>query len=109
MDALFAERDQWDWVEFLCESGLPVAPVQDYGQVVSDPQVLANNYIVPFRHPDGRRNADRWAGGTAFASPGQVRHGAPEFGEHTEEVLLAAGYSWEELAALRDAGAIGGR
>ncbi|HXU24028.1 MAG TPA: CoA transferase [Tepidiformaceae bacterium] len=109
LDALFAQRDQWDWVEFLCESGLPVAPVQDYGQVVTDPQVLANSYIVPFRHPDGRETQIVGPAVQLSRSPGQVRHGAPEFGEHTEEVLLAAGYSWEELAAMRDAGAIGGR
>jgi crotonobetainyl-CoA:carnitine CoA-transferase CaiB-like acyl-CoA transferase len=27
-------------------------------------------------------------------------------GQHTEEVLLATGYSWEDLAALKEAGAI---
>jgi crotonobetainyl-CoA:carnitine CoA-transferase CaiB-like acyl-CoA transferase len=27
-------------------------------------------------------------------------------GQHTEEVLLELGYSWEDLAALKDAGAI---
>jgi len=109
LDALFAERDQWDWVEFLCESGLPVAPVQDYGQVVTDPQVIANNYIVPFRHRDGRETQMVGPAVQLSRSPGQIRHGAPEFGEHTEEVLLGAGYTWEELAAMRDAGAIGGR
>jgi hypothetical protein len=32
---------------------------------------------------------------------------APEFGQHTEEVLLEAGLSWEEIEALRGQGAIG--
>ena len=34
---------------------------------------------------------------------------APELGEHTEEVLAAAGYSAEEIASLGDAGSIAGR
>jgi len=30
----------------------------------------------------------------------------PEPGQHTEEVLLEAGYSWEEIASLRENQAI---
>jgi crotonobetainyl-CoA:carnitine CoA-transferase CaiB-like acyl-CoA transferase len=36
---------------------------------------------------------------------GEVTHDAnppPEHGQHTEEVLLEAGYSWEEIAELRE-------
>ena len=32
---------------------------------------------------------------------------APEFGQHTEEMLLELGYDWEQIAALRDQGALG--
>ena len=31
---------------------------------------------------------------------------APELGEHTEEVLLELGHSWDDIADLRDAAAI---
>jgi crotonobetainyl-CoA:carnitine CoA-transferase CaiB-like acyl-CoA transferase len=31
---------------------------------------------------------------------------APELGQHTEEVLLDAGIGWDDIAKLRDAGAI---
>ena len=30
----------------------------------------------------------------------------PELGQHTEEVLLEAGYSWEEIATLAAEGVI---
>jgi formyl-CoA transferase len=43
------------------------------------------------------------------ATPGRIRAPAPEFGQHTEEVLLEAGFSWEEIGALREAGVIGHR
>ena len=36
------------------------------------------------------------------ATPGEIRTAAPEFGQHTEEVLLEAGYSWEEIEGLRE-------
>jgi crotonobetainyl-CoA:carnitine CoA-transferase CaiB-like acyl-CoA transferase len=31
---------------------------------------------------------------------------APEFGQHTEDVLLELGHSWEDIAELKEAGAI---
>jgi crotonobetainyl-CoA:carnitine CoA-transferase CaiB-like acyl-CoA transferase len=41
------------------------------------------------------------------ATPVGIRQLAPEFGQHTEEVLLDAGYSWEEIESLRTEGVIG--
>jgi len=36
------------------------------------------------------------------STPAQTKTAAPEVGQHTEEVLLAAGYSWEEMAKLKE-------
>ena len=36
----------------------------------------------------------------------EMRSMAPELGQHTEEVLLEAGYSWEEIGQLRERAAI---
>ena len=33
----------------------------------------------------------------------EVPERAPEYGEHTEEVLLDLGLDWDELAKLKDA------
>ena len=36
------------------------------------------------------------------ATPGKVRMPAPEFSQHTEEVLIeVAAYNWEEIAQLK--------
>jgi formyl-CoA transferase len=40
-------------------------------------------------------------------TPARIRGLAPELGQHTEEVLIEAGYTWEEIDALRSEGAIG--
>jgi crotonobetainyl-CoA:carnitine CoA-transferase CaiB-like acyl-CoA transferase len=40
------------------------------------------------------------------ATPPRIRGGGPELGMHTEEILLEAGYTWPEIEALREAGAI---
>jgi CoA:oxalate CoA-transferase len=109
LDELFAEREQWEWVNDLCRKGLPVAPVQDYGQVVDDPQVVANGYVIPFQHPSGEELRIVGPAVQLEASPGSIRRPAPEFDEHTEEVLLEAGFGWDEISRLRDIGAIGSR
>jgi formyl-CoA transferase len=40
------------------------------------------------------------------ATPAAAAPGAPELGQHTEELLLDLGYTWEQITALRDAKAI---
>ena len=32
----------------------------------------------------------------------EIKRVAPQFGEHTEEVLLERGFSWEEIQKLRE-------
>ena len=39
-------------------------------------------------------------------TPASVRREAPEFGQHTEEILLELGYSWEDIARLKEEKAI---
>jgi crotonobetainyl-CoA:carnitine CoA-transferase CaiB-like acyl-CoA transferase len=41
-------------------------------------------------------------------TPGDPTRAAPAFGEHTDEVLSEAGYSAEEIAAMKESGAAAG-
>ena len=40
------------------------------------------------------------------ATPAEVRADLPELGQHTEEVLLELGYTWDDIGELSAAGAI---
>ena len=79
------------------------AKVMELAEVVEDPQVLANEYVVENDHPvfgDVKLvGHPLWFSDT----PCNIKSKAPEFGEHTEEVLLSiCGYSWEEISSLKD-------
>ena len=39
-------------------------------------------------------------------TPMKIWRTPPRLGEHTEEILLELGYSWEEIGALREAEAV---
>ena len=39
-------------------------------------------------------------------TPCAIQREAPELGQHTEEVLLELGYSWEDIAQMREQNAI---
>jgi formyl-CoA transferase len=47
--------------------------------------------------------------GAPISLNGDVRQTAPpapELGQHTEEVMLEAGYSWGDIVRVRDSGAV---
>jgi len=86
---------------------MPVARVQNYSDVSSDPQVLANDYVVEVDHPTAGRVRVVGLPVKLSKTPGRIRSTAPELGQHTEDILLdVGGYSWEEISALRDDGVI---
>ncbi|MDB6002902.1 MAG: putative fatty acid-CoA racemase [Rhizobacter sp.] len=74
-------------------------------EVHSDPQVQANGYLP--KVTDGNGNTFALAANPVqFNETPPALRPAPNHGEHTEEVLLELGYDWEQIIALKDAGAI---
>ena len=108
-DEAFAARPAAEWVGALNARGVFCTLVQDYEEIARDPQVLANEYIVDVPRADGPPVRMVSTPVQFSKTPAQIRSMAPELGRHTEEVLLEAGYTWEEIEALRADGAIGVR
>jgi crotonobetainyl-CoA:carnitine CoA-transferase CaiB-like acyl-CoA transferase len=109
LDELFAIKPAEEWVDLFRARDLLAELVQDYRDLATDPQVLENEMIVTFDHPAHGPLRMVNVAANLRRTPGGIRRPAPEFGQHTEEVLLEHGFSWEELEELRQEGAIGPR
>lgn len=106
LDREFAARTRDEWGEIFDRTGVWWAPVQHVHEVPDDPQAIAAGCFVetPVAEGGTARMAatpvdfgrDAWAPASA----------CPEFGQHTEEVLLDLGYDWERIIELKDRGAI---
>ena len=98
-------RDQW--FEILSKTDVCVAPVYSLDEALADPHNRARGMVVEVEHP--RLGAVKHVGiGPKFSeTPGLVRSTAPRSGQHTDEVLASLGYTRDQVAALRESGAVG--
>ena len=107
LDEAFAQRPAEEWVRILNERGIFSTRVQDYEELSRDPQALANGYIVEVERPDGPPLRMVATPVQLSKTPARIRCMAPQLGQHTEEVLIESGYTWDEVDTLRSEGAIG--
>jgi crotonobetainyl-CoA:carnitine CoA-transferase CaiB-like acyl-CoA transferase len=104
LDEVFAQRPRAEWLKILAEGGdFIVTVVNALDDLPDDPQAQANGYVTTFDHPSFGPTQVVGVPVRLSETPGSVRLPAPEFGQHTEEVLQEVlGCSWEEIGKLRD-------
>jgi crotonobetainyl-CoA:carnitine CoA-transferase CaiB-like acyl-CoA transferase len=94
------------WAERFEAQGLIWAPVALPTEAIADPQARLNRHFATIEHPTLGRFETVDIPIRFSRSHVTARGPAPEVGQHTEEVLLELGYSWEDISALRAAGAL---
>jgi len=106
MKEAFQSRTLEEWRRRLSEAAIPHAPQQKLSEVINDPQARANDYFVPFDHPTYGRIEVIANPVNLSETPASIRMPAPEFSQHTEEILLELGYTWEDIAQFKEQGII---
>lgn len=103
LDATFATKPLAEWAARLDDHEVWWAPVQSPVDLLHDPQADHAGVFVDVDGSDGRVVAGPVDfDGCAVPPCASV----PEFGQHTEEILLELGYDWSAITGLAAHGAI---
>ena len=103
---VFGTRTRDEWVALLAPADTCVAPVYTVPELVEDEHLAARGTIVEAKHPSAgafRQLGPLLAGTDATRTTYELREATET---DTDDLLLAAGLTAGELAALHDAGAI---
>jgi len=101
LEDVFRTRTLAQWKAAFKKTSLIWSPIQRPDEAVRDPQARANGIFVPFQHPGLGRMRVVANPVRLSRTPASVRTPAPEFNQHTEEILLELGYDWESIARLK--------
>ncbi len=102
---VFRTRTYEEWRERLQTLEGVWAPLQTALEVHDDPQVVANGYLEPITSSTGTEFVLPANPVQFDETPPSVR-GAPEHGEHTDEVLLELGLTYDEIIEHKVTGAV---
>ena len=105
---IFKGRTRAQWEQFAAAHDCCLEPVLELDEALSSQLVRAREMVVEISQP-GAERAVRQLGLPVKLSrtPGEhARLPGPKLGEHTEQVLAAAGYSEAQIAELLDSGAV---
>jgi CoA:oxalate CoA-transferase len=102
LDNVFPTKTTAEWLELFTAADILATDVADYRQVMASDQARTNGYVVEMEHPVAGKIS---VTGCPVTLNDDVSHDSappPEHGQNTEEVLLDLGYTWEQIAELRE-------
>jgi len=107
---IFGQRTREQWHAFAREHDCCLEPVLELDEALGSELVREREMVVEIEQPGARAPVRQLGIPVKLArTPGEhARLPGPALGEHTEEVLLAAGYTDEEVAELLRSGAAAG-
>ncbi|CAB3647564.1 CaiB/BaiF CoA transferase family protein [Trinickia soli] len=87
LETIFADQPARFWLEQFRAAGVPCAPINNYSDVLADPQVEHMQWVQPLTLPNGVETR-------TFGSPINlsghglpIRRAPPGLGEHSEEII----------------------
>jgi crotonobetainyl-CoA:carnitine CoA-transferase CaiB-like acyl-CoA transferase len=104
LDATFAKHTLEEWRKLLANAEGVWAPFQTTREIPEDPQAIANGYLPEVERGDGS-SFTLVANPVQFDEASPKLSSAPEHAQHTEEILLELGMTWEDIASAKEEGA----
>jgi crotonobetainyl-CoA:carnitine CoA-transferase CaiB-like acyl-CoA transferase len=101
-DEVFATKELAEWRRILDGKGFVFGIVGILDDVPTDRQMLDNDVLVPLEGGMLTINSPIWVDGSAKVKP----RPAPGVGEHSDDILRAAGYDEASIGKLRATGAV---
>lgn len=104
--AWVVKRDQDEVLQIFGDAGVTASPIYNAADILDDPHVIDRGVLVEV--PDNELGNVPMHNVHPYLSetPGTFRTPAPALGEHTDEILAAAGYSDDDIEKLRQVGLV---
>jgi crotonobetainyl-CoA:carnitine CoA-transferase CaiB-like acyl-CoA transferase len=105
---VFLTKTRDEWFQILAfEANTCATPVYDcFEEVFSDPHALYQQMIIEMDHASLGKVKQIGVPVKLSETPASVRSLPPKPGQHTEEILISAGYSKKQIEDLREKGAV---
>ena len=95
-----------EWIKIFDEKGLPCGPINSITEMHNDPHTLDRKMVIEV---DNKKAGKSKAIGMPIKfsdTNANTEIGAPNFGQHTDEILMQFGYSAEQIKDYRDKGIV---
>lgn len=108
LEKALATRSAQEWEAVLAAAGVPAARVLTVPEALANEQIAARRFVHDLTFPEHPERTLRVLGSPVRVggeAPGPASP-PPLLGEHTDDLLGELGYSAEEIASLREEGAV---
>ena len=95
-----------EWIKIFDEKGLPCGPINSITEMHNDPHTLDRKMVIEV---DNKKAGKSKAIGMPIKfsdTNANTEIGAPNFGQHTDEILVQFGYSAEQIKDYKDKGIV---
>jgi formyl-CoA transferase len=103
IEAMIVDNTSAYWVEKLEAAGVPVSELYFTEELDEHPQIIENEYVVHLDHDLSGPQSMVAPPHKMSESPPTPQGASPPLGRDTDAILASAGYSEDEIAALRAA------
>ncbi len=106
LEAALRQRPRAEWLAALEAAKVPCGSINSIAEALTDPQAQARGSVVGLDHPLAPELRLVASPMKLSATPVQYRHAPPLLGQHSDELLLEAGCSVENITTWRSSGVI---